>query len=220
MSSFVDRLRSTATTSREICVHGFDPDGDTTGWARLQSTLETPARGPARVTGVMIGIVEPSSGRRRDLDQAEAMVRAVYDHRSRLGGCALPTHVFVEAQQVYPTPDEDPRKRVAKANDLLRLAQVTGAVQAIAHAEGACFVRALLPATWKGQQQKDVTIATCMQRLQGVPIQLIRRGTEPPEQVDALRLDKLPGKLGHALDALGIALYGLDWLSRHEVPAS
>jgi hypothetical protein len=215
VSSFVDKMRRTPTTTRPLTVHGFDPDGDTTGWARISATIEKPAAGPPRVAEVHLGLIEPPSGRHRDLEQAEAMVRAVFEHQCVIDG--VDPHVFVEAQRVYPEEDEEPQTRIAKANDLLRLAQVTGAVQALAHAQSA-FVRAVLPQTWKGNQRKEHTIASCQQRLTGIKILLMRRG-KPPEQVDALRLDKLPGRLGHALDALGIAFYGLDWISRHEVHA-
>ncbi len=216
--SFIDKIRSTPATSRDVTVFGFDPDMDTTGWAQVDGTLEKPARGFPIIRGVCLGLIETKTRGLRDLEQTEAMVAAIKLDMPRIVDSLKEKKdaVFVEAQQVYPTPDEDPKTRVAKANDLLRLAQLTGAVQASALFSGVHYVRAVLPATWKGQARKNVTIADLMQTLAGTTVSIIRPG-KAVENVSADRLDKLPGKIGHALDALGIALYGIEWISRHEV---
>ena len=137
-----------------------------------------------------------------------------------------PQAVFVESQRVYPTPDEEPQTRVAKANDLLRLAQVTGAVQAWAQlsynhrksVDPKVIIEAVAPATWKGQQRKEHTVAEVMKRIPLVPIHVDYplRGELVSADIQGQDLYGLPASMGHALDALGIALWGLDYLALHQ----
>lgn len=217
MKSMIDRLRATPPSKQVVTVFGFDPDLDTTGWACLTGTIEHPARGRAAVTSVHLGLIETKvSG--TDIQKAAEMIAALCLW-SAPNPEAGPHGVFVEAQQVYPTKDEDMAKRIAKANDLLRLAQITGAVQALGCRVGIKTVTAVLPATWKGQQNKDSTVAWLQERLPGAIINM-HHSIKPNQMVDAASLDRLPGRMGHALDAVGIALYGLDYLALHHGVAS
>lgn len=213
----IDRLRASPPVQKVVTVFGFDPDLDTTGWACLTGTIERPARGRAPVSTLHLGLIETKvSG--TDIQKAAGMIAALA-RWSAPNADAGPHGVFVEAQQVYPTKDEDMGKRIAKANDLLRLAQITGAVQALANRVSIETVTAVLPATWKGQQNKDSTLAWLQERLPGAVIHL-HHSNKPNQTVDAAALDRLPGRMGHALDAAGIALYGLDYLALHHGVAS
>jgi hypothetical protein len=186
---------------------------DTTGWALLRAEITTPAVSKPMITNATIGLIIPQTRGLHDLEQADEMIRAVTAFQS----VGKFTAAFIEAQQVYPTPDQDPRERVAKANDLLRCAQVTGALQAWAIAQGATIVRSILPATWKGQTKKEVTLASMQERLSLVPVEVRApiRGHGEEQHILGHQLPTLPAKLNHAIDALGIAVYGLDLLSRH-----
>ncbi len=209
MGSFIDRQRANPPVHHRVSVHGFDPDEDTVGWASIHTVI--PPHPEVRPI-ISMSLIRAVRKCRNDVEQVEEMIERLSLHRSYIDGCP---YVFVEAQQVYPTPDESPRERVAKANDLLRLAQVTGAVQAIAHAQNARLVRAVLPATWKGQRQKEVTVAELCERYATNCVTVIR-GDKDPLQILGAGLNDLPGGYGHALDAFGIADYGLNWLSRHQ----
>ncbi len=212
MKSMIDRLRSTATTRTVMTVFGFDPDLDTTGWACMTGTVTVPPTGRTPITSVHFGMIETRVAG-TDIQKAAAMIKALCDwHAPSVE--AGPHGVFVEAQQVYPTKDEDMGKRIAKANDLLRLAQITGAVQALAGRAGITHVHAVLPAAWKGQQHKDSTVAMLQERLPGAVIAM-HHSNKPHQVVDASALDRLPARMGHALDAVGVALYGIDYLALH-----
>jgi hypothetical protein len=214
MSSLVDKFRSTPPRTRTVYVFGGDPDMDTTGWSMLRAEITTPATSKPVITNASIGLIIPQQRGLHDLEQADEMVRAVMHFPCP---CSPFTAAFIEAQQVYPNQNEDPRTKVAKANDLLRCAQVTGALQAWAVAKGATVVRSLLPATWKGQNDKHVTQATLTERLAQVPIKVLApiRGHGDEQTIHGAQISALPVKLNHALDALGLAVYGLDLLSRH-----
>ncbi len=217
MKSMIDRLRSTPASRTVMTVFGFDPDLDTTGWSCVTGTVVVPPTGKTLVTSVHLGMVETQI-KGTDVQKAAAMIAALCQWHAP-NSEAVPHGVFVEAQQVYPTKDEDMGKRIAKANDLLRLAQITGAVQALGSRVGIAHVHAVLPATWKGQQHKDSTVAMLQQRLPGAVITL-HHSNKPNQVVDAAALDHLPARMGHALDAVGVALYGLDHLALHHGVAS
>lgn len=216
VGSLIDRFRQTPSIERQIVVFGGDPDMDTTGWAVVNATITTPALTQPRVTSAAIGLILPARGHLRELEQADEMIKAIALFAFPATLSSTLTAAFVEAQQVYPDPDEDPRTRVAKANDLLRCAQVTGALQAWAVARGMTVVRSVLPSGWKGQTKKDVTLAQMQGRLIEAPIHIaaeLRGKLIAP--ITGSQLHTLPQKLNHAIDALGIAVYGLDVLSRH-----
>lgn len=211
MSSFVDRIRTTAQTTTPVIVHGVDPDLRTTGWGKLYGEVRWPATGKPTIRKAVIGLIEAADKHLRELDQAQSMIDAIAESSVFAGEI---TAVFVEAQQVYPDKDETPKDRVAKANDLLRCAQVTGTIQGIARM---CLVRrvaAVLPAQWKGQSKKHVTIEAIRERIPDVRVDIMRRG-RVVEQVVGKDLDKIQAMYGHALDALGIAIYGLDTIALH-----
>ncbi len=214
MTSLVDRMRKEPPTCSSIAVFGFDPDLDTTGWALVLGAIYRPAQGLAPIAHVHLGVIEHSV-KGTDMEKAAAMVQAVAQWDS-------PTldeeqvAVFVEAQQVYPDPDQSPQERVGKANDLLRLAQITGAVQHMGCVGKIPTVRAVLPHVWKGNVKKHVTVSVLQERMPDVSF-VLHHTKKPQQTLTAAALSKLPGKMGHALDAAGIALYGLDFIALHGV---
>ena len=232
----IDRLRTTKPSVTNAVVLGFDPDLDTTGWCLIIASIHKPALGHPPIQEVHIGLIEsgPAAKGLIDLEKTEVMVWATtmwppenlmvgaYSmsarsaatqnvHKDSMGALAT-HHCFVEAQRIYPNKDETPKERVGKGNDLIHLAQVTGALQAAGHRLG-YGVQAVLPQTWKGQGSKGSTVALLQERFASVPIHVhVATGYM---DVTAAKLDRLPGKMGHALDAAGIALYGLDYLAVH-----
>ncbi len=230
--SMIDRLRSTKPTITDEVVLGFDPDLDTTGWALIVASIHRPATGFPPIQEIHLGLIEsgPAAKGLIDLEKTEVMVWATSlwpPHNMPVSAVATKNvhnpshglarhHCFVEAQRIYPNKDETQKERVGKGNDLIHLAQVTGALQALGHRLG-YGVKAVLPQTWKGQQKKESTVAWLQERLPEVPIHVhVATGYM---DVTAAQLDRLPGKMGHALDAAGIALYGLDYLALHGVHA-
>lgn len=212
--SLIDRMRAAPRTTRTLRILGVDPDADTTGWAYIDAVLDSHAG--LTIRRVYLGLIVPDQRGLADLEQAQVMIEAVVAFT--LPGFPALDGVFVESQRIYPTPDEDPRTRVAKANDLLRLAQVTGAVQAWAmcHAHQP-YVRAVPPADWKGQQRKEHTLAQLQKRLDSVPVLAAYPWRGKPTELELYGhdLNNLPASCGHAIDALGIAVWGANWLAGH-----
>jgi hypothetical protein len=220
--SLIAQLRATPPVTQSFWLLGVDPDADTTGWAFVHASVST--HSPPVVFRAFLGLIIPEKRGLADLQQAQAMVEAVTDFWPP--NQVDPRAVFVESQRVYPTPDEEPQTRVAKANDLLRLAQVTGAVQAWAqlsynHRKSVnpkVIIEAVAPATWKGQQRKEHTEAELVKRLDSVPVHAsyVHRGQPTELDLYGHDLGNLPASCGHAIDALGIALWGLDYLALHQ----
>jgi hypothetical protein len=116
--------------------------------------------------------------------------------------------VVVEAQRTYPLPDEPMGEVVAKANDCHRLAQVSGSAQALAQVFGARSV-AVLPQEWKGNQKKATTLYEVQQFFPGGVLWQDGQDSQP----EAVRLENLPPRAGHGIDALGIAIYAARLIS-------
>lgn len=115
----------------------FDPDLDTTGWAYLSADV---CRGEFKPTHLTAGLIR-SQGKAKGLAATSAMIESLVLRRDLLCRESGMT-IIVEAQEIYSGSPVD-------ANDILRLAQITGAIQALT---GAIPV---LPKTWKGNKQKE-----------------------------------------------------------------
>lgn len=206
-------------------VLGIDPDLDTTAFAFVNANTSCVE---------LVGVARPATrvvGRK-----AERMVAAIVKALSSVtsGGALLkPFHaaihaaveghrilrVVVEGQQIYQGVRQRP-------DDILRLAQVAGAAAGVAtHLAGATQLLMPRPQEWKGSVPKPIHQARVLERL-GWPYE--RKGPAPkrtmgkvehagycvPTSVptDVALYDVRPSDWKHIVDAIGLALWGVDQL--------
>lgn len=213
MASLVDAIRSEPPTEHTVQVWGFDPDLDTVGWACIDARYTVPPTGCPELGTVYIGLIRHDAMKRAtSIQKVNGMAETLATYANTIFCRFRPsymedTHVYVEAQQVYANPDDSRQKVVAQSNDLLRLAQLTGAIQALAHGH-ARHVSSILPAEWKHQAKKEAMHAAAIKRVG------TRASYVYPNQREAAPLrpgiGDLPKIMGHAMDALCLALVGLD----------
>ena len=205
--SLVDSLRVKPPENIRERVFALDPGLNILGWAVMDVNGTRPLVAPPTWSSIRFGVLRTTGKGAHHMDQAAAMVAAVVEHlRGYMVSARL---VAVEAQQVYPDEDETKEETVAKANDLLRLAQVTGATQALAHSLGVQHVKAYLPAAWKGQTKKNVQHREFLQQLGKVPAIMedidLARGRST-KNVPVLDPDLVPKFMGHGFDAVCLAM--------------
>jgi hypothetical protein len=82
-----------------------------------------------------------------------------------------PAGVIIEGQQLYPDRFLSSRELVAKGNDLIALATISGAALTHWAQLPVAKARILLPAEWKGQREKDAMHRHLMRILGGVEIE-------------------------------------------------
>lgn len=179
---------------------GVDPDGHNTGLAWAQATWTTPMTGPVKIESVRGSLVRIPP-RMRGLDAADAMVDTLGERlrevATLIGGHAT---LVAEAQQIYAREEMPRAEIVAKANDLLKLGLVTGAALAFARQYKWAYTSEL-PADWKQQKKKEAHHSQIVRRL----------GDVQDVQFDTHRgLKGIPAIYGHAMDALGLALWAAD----------
>lgn len=166
MPDFVDELRSGRRVPAARTVvrsWGFDPDLRHVGWGVIVAEVGGSEPEPLYYTA---GVIRADDVKLTSIDQVAAMVRSIVKWK-RMGGSGssylidpCTEHVTVEGQEFYSRSKVD-------ANDLLRLAQITGALQT--HLTAALKEPdVVLPRTWKGQKQKEGMHARCMDWLQAV----------------------------------------------------
>ena len=78
-------------------------------------------------------------------------------------------YVAAEAQRIYPNRNEKPATVVAKANDLLRLAQISGAFQARFASADFARARSFKPDYWKHNAKKEAMHARAIERIEAEP---------------------------------------------------
>lgn len=213
MASLVDAIRSEPPTEHTVQVWGFDPDLDTVGWACIDARYTVPTTGRCVIDSVSLGLIRHAAPKgSTSIQKVNGMVQTLSEWLSHclamLTPCDLErTHAYVEAQQVYANPNDTRQKVTAQANDLLRLAQLTGAIQALAHRH-ARHVSSILPAEWKHQAKKEAMHAAAIKRVGSMPADIYHKQGSTCTQLQGI--DGLPKIMGHAMDALCLALVGLD----------
>jgi hypothetical protein len=198
-----------------------DPDLWTLGWARIEASFTRPSTAPATIERVWLGVWSPQSKGAGDIEQANTMIGSLANPEAPWARNApyRHDHVAAEAQRIYPKRDEKPTAVVAKANDLLRLAQISGAFQGMFAAEGFARTRSFKPDYWKHNAKKEAMHAAAIKRIDdgawgGVscPIDLWA-GTEPAAQTTLAAvykgMTKAAGRLD-AFDAVCLALFAVD----------
>jgi hypothetical protein len=211
MGSFVDKKRAAPPAPIEMVrIVGYDPDTDIAGWAVLEAAL---APTPRLLSAELIKDVY-TSGRRSQSQASYAAGTAAASAWGLMHQSMLGTYVVVEGQEVYPDPDASRQKLVAQSNDLLHLALVAGSVRGVA-AVCRCLCKVALPKEWKKQRTKpaDHKHSISILSKHTVAVQAAGSGLRQQILTPCELLTELGRPWEHALDALGIALYGFDLLS-------
>lgn len=215
MGSLVDSLRQNPPVNHRAVVWGVDPDLRTLGWARLQVAYTIPSTAAVGLEQLDFGIWAAGSKQMSDIDQANAMIASLASPDAPWQAYPSPQGgqwVVAEAQRVYPNPNDDRPKVIAKANDLLRLAQISGAFQGTLHTP-VDRTRSYLPHVWKGQAKKETMAAHAITRLhqQTCTVMLWERGLA--KHIPAMDMLQLAKSFGDALDAVCMAIFGADEIS-------
>lgn len=215
MASLIDRLRSGTESWATAQIHGFDPDLSTCGHAIILVHYRTDVLGVFKIDSVIMSRIEVACDKLKGLPKACSMVDAIHKYELYSTVIALS---FVESQQVYPDPDMDRGEMVAKANDLLRLAHVSGAYhQKALDADHAVYV--MLPHEWKGNRPKEAMHADVVRDIKaqaspGIsnPFRLMKMqsdGTQTHERFNLTEEWRLKPSNFHTMDALCLAHKGL-----------
>ena len=185
-------------------VLGIDPDLDTTAYAAARD---------GRIE--CVGVVRVKKGR-----GLEGLVTELCAHMDNVPADLI----VVEGQQIYQGMRQRP-------DDILRLAQFAGVAAGLAAAQSGCF-RVLMPRPqeWKGSVPKPIHQARVLTRLgwayeQKGPPPKRRAGkmehagycvpTNVPRDVDLY--DVRPSDWKHIVDAIGLALWGVDQIKNTAV---
>lgn len=151
--SLIDTIRAADKTILRCKSIGVDPDLSTTAIAVVSYFKGDTT--PTKISSVHTFVAKAEAGT-RSMTKVMSMVDAVTMLISRLPMCSS-NHLsaIVESQQLYPDRNESPRSVVAKGNDLIGLATVSGAAAgALLRLDSMADVQLRLPATWKGQMDK------------------------------------------------------------------
>lgn len=216
--SFLDTIRKSPPVTETICSIGFDPDLHTAGIGIILATLSKPAVAPPVFHQAWAIIVEGVSEKEKlqDVQFADSMVSEVvqaFEFLPMLGIEAQKVITTIEGQRVYPRPTDTLPKVIGMGNDLIRLAQISGAVQSLTRRPPFDGSRVYLPEEWKGQAPKPTMHADLAARLGPIPAALIilKPGGKVTERaLKASDFVTLPKAMGHALDGVCLAEFGLD----------
>jgi hypothetical protein len=122
--SLLEKVRREGAVSKEAWVFGFDPDINNSGYCSYHFRYNPV--GMIQALNVHMGVLIPKAGTKR-MAKAVGMSRAVYDLSIEIP-MRCPLYALIEGQEIYHN-DKDPlATTVAKANDLLLLAYVSGAI--------------------------------------------------------------------------------------------
>lgn len=213
MASLLDKIRSEPRRSPvHVVMGGADPDIEVMGFAYVHADVGGDT--PMAIRRITLSCISFLYLKKTGLAQSTKVVEAL-DREITFHGC---THATIESQQFYPRPDTPRNKMVSVAESLLRIAQVTGALQTQAMKYTKQIV-VCLPAEWKAQRSKEVDHMDSLRRCAGVPITCYVNTAGIGKIEDTPDFSQSPGKWEHALDALGIALYGLDLVHTHRWPS-
>lgn len=216
--SLINRIRANPSVEERVLSIGFDPDLHTAGIGLILATISKPAVAPPVFHQAWAIIVEGVDDKQKhqDVQFADSMVTEVvkaFEFLPSIGVEAQKVLTTIEGQRVYPRPDDTMAKVVGMGNDLIRLAQISGAVQSITRRSPFDGSRVYLPEEWKGQAPKETMHGDMAARLGNVPATLVvlkpgGKSTQRPMKASEFPL--LPKKMGHALDAVCLAEFGLD----------
>lgn len=216
--SFLDTIRKAPSVEERVLSIGFDPDLHTAGIGLILATISKPAVAAPAYHQAWAIIVEGVSEKAKlqDVQFADSMVSevvAAFEFLPLLVIEAQKVITTIEGQRVYPRPNDTMPKVVGMGNDLIRLAQISGAVQSITRRPPFDGSRVYLPEEWKGQAPKSTMHADLAARLGPIPAHLIvikPGGKTVQRSMKASDFASLPKAMGHALDGVCLAEFGLD----------
>lgn len=217
MGSFVDKVRTSPPSDRRVVtIVGVDPDIHVMGLACLQA--EVGGSLPIHFTSLVLLAVENILPKRGKTTKSEkqhfttaAMCGTLGQHHFDQVDCGADL-VLIESQDFYADRNMKRSEMVAKANALIACATITGRAVSLA-LERRARARTVAPSEWKHNRSKDADQARTIKAVAGAAISL--RTFDPKEAIpERVTLENLPPKYEHALDGLGIALYGVEQLHR------
>lgn len=198
--SFAAELAKTPIQHVSRWFVGIDPDGHNTGVAWVHAEWTLPMTGPVKILEAFATLVSIPA-RLSGLEAVDAMTDVLGNHLNIIAMTRIMPQVTLvaEAQRVYPREEMTRSEVIAKANDLLRLAQITGAALAFANRLNWSYTSEL-PADWKQQKKKAAHHTHIRARLASVPVTMGEK----------FNLVTMPAKYGHAMDALGLGLWAAE----------
>lgn len=191
--SLLDNLRARGHEQwRAVRYAGFDPDLGSSGLAI--ATVAVSTHGRRALSRLDLWEIK-RSGKARGLQAANAMVEQIH----AMAELFIADEATVEGQQVYPDPKMERAEILAKANDLVMLAHVSGAAMT-AFLRSRTDAQILLPAQWKGNRSKEAMHPEIIKMATAAPVVTVN-GNREPASVAGI----------HALDAAGMALRRAGW---------
>ncbi len=210
--SFVDKVRSNPPTDRRwVSVIGADPDIHTMGFGSVGGIIGGAL--PMQILYVRLFAIEnkvPKKTKQHAI--MDKMCRLLQPSHFALMTMASPSYLVVESQDFYPDRDMPRNEMVAKANALISIATVTGRVLAMGMESRCDAVRSVTPSEWKGNRKKPADHARSAKIVVGAEISIRDEHSTGFTHPDTL--EDLPALYEHALDGLGMALYGMEALHR------
>jgi Holliday junction resolvasome RuvABC endonuclease subunit len=185
--SFLDQLRENPETWVSSMYGGFDPDLHTAGVATIR--VEKSSHGRKRICRARLDVL-------RVPKKLKAMKAAMSMQET--------IHVaLVEGQQLYPDEKATRQSLVAKGNDLIALAHVSGTAAAAFMRSRADTVTKL-PFEWKRNKKKEGMHGRAIKLLQDEKVLVYLGGSYEDPRVPDDTFVKSVGS--HAMDALCMAL--------------
>ncbi len=210
--SLVDKVReSPPTDRRSVTVIGVDPDIHTLGIA--SAVADIGGGMPLVCREVMLSSLTNKPPKRSTQTAiTEAMCKML--EKQQLGWMyrGLDAYAVVETQVFYPKKDMERAKMVSIANAMIAIATITGRAMSLALQAG-MKSRMVTPNVWKGTRSKDADHARSAGIVGNARVILID-SSNGQIQGASNGLPDLPDYYEHALDGLGIALYGMEQLHR------
>ncbi len=201
-TNFVDKLRTGRVVThhtRKIFVAAFDPDLDTTGFATVYGTviMGKYIHESHTLAEIKYQNKRAYSSAKRTWLMAEQISRFTFEAKA-----GAQNYIVIEAQEVYKDGKAD-------ANDLLRLAQVTGQLQGRFASRSGCDMEIVLPKVWKQNKQKEGMHLRAIDeiKLKGCYEAALLKA-------DYATVLKAGGHTQHVMDALCMALWKAQCLAR------
>lgn len=184
---------------------GVDPDTFATGLALVSCALPPGADAPHGITveQVAVAAAEGPDARARLVHMASALQDQI---ESMVGSAGHDVDIIVVEGQAARPGDKRP-------DDIVQLAVVQGIAMGALRAELDATMVAPLPVQWKGTRTKKAHQADLLKclglcaELKGIP------GSERGEGQTAKQAAK---QRGHVVDAIGLAVWGLEQLATRE----
>ncbi len=215
MTNFVDAIRSKPPSNRRVVtVLGVDPDIHTLGIASASARIGGSL--PVEVLSVRLSSVcnrPPKKASQHTI--TEGMCKLLNaNHLRTVAHLPNPDAVVVETQDFYPKRDMERPKMVSVANALISIATITGLAMGFA-LQTSQRARIVAPNVWKGNRDKPADHLRS-QKIIGKAVVLLvsSETTSDIFTVHTQPLITLPAEYEHALDGLGMALYGVEQLHR------